>query len=127
MATLGSLGLTYHLSAEEMAEAVRTALKSRTEGAAISPPSHTIAKANPLPISASTVKQQRSPQQIVDTFCDKRGWSLDKLADEAGVDRRQVFRVRHGKRVRRFALAAIAEVLGVEPENLISAVVPRLH
>lgn len=62
--------------------------------------------------------EHTTARQIIDAFCDKAGCSLDTLAEKAGVDRRQVFRVRSGKRVRRDALAAIAGALGVEPSRL---------
>ncbi len=59
-----------------------------------------------------------SPQSIIDDFRTKQGWSLDQLAEKAGIDRRQVFKVRAGRNVRPYVLKALAEIMGVEPSVL---------
>jgi hypothetical protein len=79
-------------------------------------PLETKSIASSLPTESA---QLSSPKEIIDAFCALNSCSLDGLADKAGVDRRQVFKIRNGKPVRSFATAAVAEVLQVEPAALI--------
>jgi lambda repressor-like predicted transcriptional regulator len=118
--------LAFHATHDSMRANIREGLHAHIEQLR-----RTFTMPPPKPLTASALAISSSPQrgpkppssqaparQIIDAFCDKHGWSLDQLADKAGVDRRQVFRVRRGKRIRRFALVAIAGVLGVEPNSL---------
>lgn len=60
-----------------------------------------------------------TPKSLIDDFCTQKGWSLDQLAEKAGIDRRQVFKVRNGRTVRPYVLAALGGLLGVEPKQLL--------
>jgi transcriptional regulator with XRE-family HTH domain len=62
--------------------------------------------------------------EIIDSYCDRESISLEELADKAGIDRRQVFKIRHGRPVRRYARSAVAGVLGVLPQDLKPKQVP---
>lgn len=77
-----------------------------------------------LPTAVPTVTspepnlRSHTAKEIIDSYCHKIPCSLDELADKAGVDRRQVFRIRNGKGVRNFARIAVAKVLGVPHTDL---------
>ena len=130
--------LTYHASEQQMREAIRAALQERIDNpstVAVSPATmHPLAKPTTIQHHVSEAQPQRalprpgepapegpaeSPKSIIDGFCVQKGWSLDQLADKAGIDRKQVFKVRSGRTVRRYALAALGDLLGVAPERLL--------
>jgi hypothetical protein len=67
------------------------------------------------PIPKKIANRTATPKELIDDFCTKKPCSLEGLANIAGIDRRQVFKIRNGKAVRNFALIALAEVLKVEP------------
>jgi hypothetical protein len=81
------------------------------------PPSEELAKSassEPVPGGPSD-----SPKSIIDAFSIQKGWSLDDIAEKAGIDRRQVFKVRNGRPVRSYVRVALAGLLGVEPRQLL--------
>ena len=93
------------------------------------PPETLPARNKPIleqPPSTATVLSQSilggpadSPESIIDDFCTQKGWSLDLLAEKAGIDRRQVFKVRNGRPVRPYVRTALGNLLGVEPRRLL--------
>ncbi len=74
----------------------------------------------PKAIDSPDSPERPTPMQIIDRFRDiNGGCSLEDLAEKAGVDRRQVFRIRNGKPVRRIARTAVADLLQVDPSLLL--------
>ena len=79
---------------------------------------------SPVPIvihtdqNASLPPPPQSAKQIIDAYCTDHACSLEELADKAGIDRRQVFKIRNNKRVRNFAVIALAAILGVDTKCL---------
>lgn len=72
-----------------------------------------------VPSQSITEGSTDSPKSIIDDFCTQKGWSLDLLAEKAGIDRRQVFKVRNGRPVRPYVRTALGNLLGVEPKRLL--------
>jgi hypothetical protein len=127
-------GLSFHATPAQMRSSIHDALKDKaagwagaleTQGNTIQPqqaaqpsPSSTrppvITKGVPMPGDGDSL----SARQIIDDFCDRHSCSLDDLADKAGIDRRQVFKIRNGRRVARIAIGALAEVLQVSTKDL---------
>lgn len=81
------------------------------------------APASATPPSQHKRRQTENPAEtaatIIDRFRIQEGWSLDQLAQKAGLDRRQVFKVRAGRNVRPYVLKALAGVMRVEPSALL--------
>ncbi len=81
----------------------------------------------PLQPSKSTQKrhetekrQTEPPKQLIDRLRKERGWTIEKLAGEAGVDIKQVYTIKRGENVTVETLKKIARALGCQPGDLIS-------
>jgi hypothetical protein len=71
-------GLTYHLSESKIRKAIQETLAARVGSGKVAP-----TPLPPKPLSASLASVPTSPKQVIDSFCDARGWSLDTLAEKA--------------------------------------------
>jgi DNA-binding Xre family transcriptional regulator len=76
----------------------------------------------PAPTSPPSLSpvQRLSPAQVIDKLREQRGWTLDQLAAEAGVDRKQVYAVKNEMGVHTNSLKKIARALGCDPGDLLT-------
>jgi DNA-binding Xre family transcriptional regulator len=56
---------------------------------------------------------------MIDRLRSLKRWTLEELAARAGIDIKQVYRIKRGKGVSLSTLSKVAAVLGCEPGDLI--------
>jgi DNA-binding Xre family transcriptional regulator len=57
---------------------------------------------------------------VIDRLRKERGWTIDQLAEEAGLDRKQVYAVKNEMGVHTDSVRKIARALGCAPGDLLT-------
>ena len=71
----------------------------------------------PAPRAADAVME--TPAKVIDRLRKKQGWTLQRLAEVAGLDPKQVYKVKRGATVTTNTITTLALTLGCPPGDLI--------
>ena len=72
----------------------------------------------------ATALTRHEPAKTIDRLRHEKGWTIEGLAAQAGVDTKQIYKIKHGKPVTTTTITRVAAALGCPPGDLIPATPP---
>jgi DNA-binding Xre family transcriptional regulator len=73
---------------------------------------------------SATALTRHEPAKTIDRLRHEKGWTIEGLAAQAGVDTKQIYKIKHGKPVTTTTITRVAAALGCPPGDLIPATPP---
>jgi DNA-binding Xre family transcriptional regulator len=77
-----------------------------------------------IPTALPATLARQSPAEVIDQFRRQQGWTIEAVAAHAGVNIKQIYKIKRCEPVTTGTVARVAEALGCQPGDLIPATPP---